>query len=233
MVMEEIKEKIEQDLTYYQSGIRQLYMKSYQRYILLILALMVLTGIAIGAADILLRMILVVLFLFEAGGLVYVLRLTRKESFETYFQQVLQKLPQQFDKMKNIEPQEDPQAYYFVEGQELFVKLAKKNTRNFPSKIRQYTLLVGFTNDFGMEQLAQPLQFFYYDITRIKHADGYKKERLKNTDFTAKRNKRRIKSGIITLIVLALLGTVLYSYTKSYFEEEDQYYYDYDIEDEY
>jgi hypothetical protein len=94
-------------------------------------------------------------------------------------------------------------------------------------------LLVGYSNEFGKEQLEQPLQFFYYDITQMKHADSYKKEMLKNANFAAKRTKRKIQSALITIIIVALLGTVVYSYAKSYFEEKQQpqYEYEYDVEE--
>ncbi|MTD41645.1 hypothetical protein GIX45_24070 [Erwinia sp. CPCC 100877] len=230
--MEEVKEKITADLTYYQSGIHQLYLRSYQRYALAMLALMLLTGLSIGAATLLLRMILIILFLLEVGALFYIVRFMRGEAFEAYYQKVIQALPEKFQRMQKIEPQEDQQAYYFIEAEELFIKIGKKNARNFPSKIRQYTLLVGFSNDFGKEQLEQPLQFFYYDITQLKHADSYKKEMLKSTNFAAKRTKRKIQSALITLMIIALLGTVVYSYAKSYFEEKQQPQYEYEYEEE-
>ncbi|MFK4567441.1 hypothetical protein [Enterococcus sp. UD-01] len=231
--MEEVKEKIEADLTYYQSGIRQLYLKSYQRYALAMLVLMLLTGLGIGASALLLRVLLIVLFLLEAGVLLYIVRFMRAEAFEKYYQTIVEELPKTFQKMQDIEPQEDQQAYYFIETAESLVKIRKKNARNFPSKISQYTLLVGYSNEFGKEQLEQPLQFFYYDITQMKHADSYKKEMLKNANFAAKRTKRKLQSALITIIIVALLGTVVYSYAKSYFEEKQQpqYEYEYDVEE--
>lgn len=206
VTMEEIKENIEHDLEYYQSGIRQLYMKQYQKYLMSLLAIMLVTAIGIGLSESIVRSVLVLLFLIEIALVVYILRYLRAEVFERYFQQIKRELPAEFQKMESIEVQEDDQAYYFLDDQELFVKLKKKNSRNFPSKIRQYTLLVGFTNELDEKTLEQPLQFFYYDITQIKYAASYKQELLKNANFIAKRRKRRLKSAAITIFLLILFG---------------------------
>ncbi|MET3562258.1 putative transcriptional regulator [Enterococcus rotai] len=158
--MKENKENIEHDLEYYQSGIRQLYLKTYQKYLLILLAVMLGTAIGIGATESIVRWLLIAVFLIEAGIVVYLFRYLRAETFEAYFQQIKEQLPNEFHKMASIEIQEDDQAYYFSDDQALFVKLKKKNTRNFPSKIRQYTLLVGFTDEINKNGLEQPLQFF-------------------------------------------------------------------------
>ncbi|OTN89921.1 hypothetical protein A5819_002419 [Enterococcus sp. 7E2_DIV0204] len=217
--MKENKENIEHDLEYYQSGIRQLYLKTYQKYLLILLAVMLGTAIGIGATESIVRWLLIAVFLIEAGIVVYLFRYLRAETFEAYFQQIKEQLPNEFQKMTSIEIQEDDQAYYFSDDQALFVKLKKKNTRNFPSKIRQYTLLVGFTGEINKNGLEQPLQFFYYDITQIKHSANYKKEILKNTNFIAKRKKRRIKTTILTLILLVVLGTLVYFGAKTYLQD--------------
>ncbi|MBO0446713.1 hypothetical protein IGJ55_002218 [Enterococcus sp. AZ170] len=210
--MKETKENIEHDLEYYQSGIKQLYMKNYQKYFFILLAVMLVTSTGLVLSESIVRWLLVVLFFIEAGLAFYLLRFLRTDTFETYFQQIKAQLPTEFHKIEAIEIQEDDQAYYFLNGQESFVKLKKKNARNFPSKIRQYTLLVGFTDEleFDEKMLEQPLHFFYYDITQIKHSDNYKKEMLKNTNFIMKRNKRRIKSAITMFIVLAIIGILVY-----------------------
>lgn len=204
--MKETKENIEHDLEYYQSGIRQLYMKHYQRYLMSLLAVMLVTAVGIGLTESIIRGLLVVLFLLEGGLVVYLLRYLRAESFETYFQQIKRTLSDEFQKMDSIEIQEDDQSYYLVDNQEFFVKLKKKNSRNFPSKIRQYTLLVGFTNELDKKIVEQPLQFFYYDITQIKHSDSYKQNLLKNANFIAKRRKQRLKSAGILIFLLILFG---------------------------
>ncbi|MEI5989148.1 hypothetical protein A5881_000636 [Enterococcus termitis] len=204
--MNEIKENIEHDLEYYQSGIRQLYMKHYQRYLMSLLAVMLVTAVGIGLTESIIRGLLVVLFLLESGLVIYLLRYLRAEFFETYFQQIKGTLSDEFQKMESIEIQEDDQSYYLVDNQEFFVKLKKKNSRNFPSKIRQYTLLVGFTNELDKKIVEQPLQFFYYDITQIKHSDNYKQNLLKNANFIAKRRKQRLKSVGITIFLLILFG---------------------------
>lgn len=210
--MKDIKENIEHDLAYYQSGIKQLYMKNYQKYFFVLLAAMLGTSIGLGLSESIVRWLLVGLFLIEAGLGFYILRFLRAEAFEAYFQQIKVQLPVEFHKMEAVEIQEDDQAYYFLNEQESLVKLKKKNARNFPSKIRQYTLLVGFTEELELDEkiLEQPLHFFYYDITQIKHSENYKKEMIKNTDFIAKRNKRRIKSAIMMFIVIAIIGVLVY-----------------------
>lgn len=222
--MEEIKESIEHDLEYYQSGIRQLYMRSYQVYLFSLLAFMMVTIVGIGLAGIIIKVLLGVAFLLELAGVFYLLRYIRGEAFDVYFQKIKSELPEGFQKMQSIETQEDDKAYYFLDDQELFVKLNKKNTRNFPSKIRQYTLLVGFTPELSKDMLEQPLEFFYYDITQIKHSENYKKEILKNTNFLAKRRKRRIQSAILTAVFLLLLGVVLFSGIKAFFKENSNEY---------
>lgn len=204
--MKELKESIEHDLEYYQSGIRQLYMKHYQKYLLILFAVMLVTAVGIGLSESFVRWLLVVVFLIEVGSVFYLLRFLRAEAFEMYFERIKAQLPDDFHKMESIEIQEDDQSYYFVDNQELFVKLRKKNTRNFPSKIRQYTLLVGFTNELDETIVEQPLQFFYYDITQIKHSDSYKQERLKNANFIVKQRKRRLKSVALTIFLLILFG---------------------------
>lgn len=209
--MEEIKENIAHDLAYYQSGIRQLYMRSYQTYLFALLAVMMLTVVGIGVSAVVIRGILILLFLLEIAGVIYLLRYLQVDRFEDYFQQVKNQLPKEFQKVQTIEIQEDDQAYYFLDNQDLFVKLNKKNTRNFPSKIRQYTLLVGFAPEVSKDMFEQPLHFYYYDITQIKHSANYKKELLKNSNFIAKRRKRRIQSMIVTIIFLFLIGVVFYS----------------------
>lgn len=217
--MKEIKENIEHDLEYYQSGIRQLYMRHYQKYIVVLLAIMLITVVGIGLSESFFRWILVLLFFAEAVLVVYLLRYLRAEVFEAYFQRIKGQLPDEFQKMESIEIQEDDQSYYFSDEQELFVKLRKRNTRNFPSKIRQYTLLVGFTDELDKSIVEQPLQFFYYDITQIKHSENYKKEMLKNTNFIAKRNKRRVKSVVLTILLFAIIGSFLYFSAKDYFND--------------
>ncbi|MBO0467027.1 hypothetical protein JZO73_05705 [Enterococcus plantarum] len=204
--MKEIKENVAHDLQYYQSGIRQLYMKHYQKYLLFLLAIMLVTAIGIGASEFFIRWFLVFLFLLELGAVVYLLRYLRAEVFDAYFQRIEKQLPEEFKQMESIEIQEDDQSYYFLGDQELYVKLKKKNSRNFPSKIRQYTLLVGFTDELDENILEQPLYFFYYDITQIKHSDSYKQARLKNANFIAKQRKRRLKSAAITIFLLILFG---------------------------
>lgn len=210
--MKDIKENIEHDLAYYQSGIKQLYMKNYQKYFFVLFAVMLGTSIGLGLSESIVRWLLVGLFLIEAGLGFYILRFLRAEAFEAYFQQIKVQLPAEFHKMEAVEIQEDDQAYYFLNEQESLVKLKKKNARNFPSKIRQYTLLVGFTEELELDEkiLEQPLHFFYYDITQIKHSENYKKEMIKNTDFIAKRNKRRIKSALMMFIVIAIIGVLVY-----------------------
>lgn len=231
--MKENKENIEHDLEYYQSGIRQLYLKTYQKYLLILLAVMLGTAIGIGATESIVRWLLIAVFLIEAGIVVYLFRYLRAETFEAYFQQIKEQLPNEFHKMASIEIQEDDQAYYFSDDQALFVKLKKKNTRNFPSKIRQYTLLVGFTDEINKNGLEQPLQFFYYDITQIKHSANYKKEILKNTNFIAKRKRRRIKTTVLTLILLAVLGTLVYFGAKTYLQDDGRTLYEKRVEGEY
>ncbi|MBO0474750.1 hypothetical protein IGL98_001276 [Enterococcus sp. DIV0840] len=208
--MNEIKDKVEHDLEYYQSGIRQLYMKHYQRYLLFLLAIMLVTAIGVGLSGSFIRVLLVLLFLGEVGLVIYVLRYLRVEVFADYFQRIKTQLPDEFQKMDSIEIQEDDQSYYFLGDQELFVKLKKKNSRNFPSKIRQYTLLVGETDGLDENILEQPLQFFYYDITQIKHSASYKQERLKNANFIAKQRKRRLKSAALTIFLLILFGLAFF-----------------------
>ncbi|OJG92572.1 hypothetical protein RV15_GL002997 [Enterococcus silesiacus] len=206
VTMNEIKKNVEHDLEYYQSGIRQLYMKHYQKYLFFLLAVMLVTAVGVGLSEALIRWLLVTLFLIEAGVVVYLFRYIRAEVFDAYFQRIKTQLPDEFQKMESIEIQEDDQSYYFLGDQELFVKLKKKNSRNFPSKIRQYTLLVGYTDGLDETMLEQPLQFFYYDITQIKHSDSYKQERLKNANFIAKQRKRRLKSAALTIFLLILFG---------------------------
>lgn len=231
--MKEIQENVEHDLEYYQSGIRQLYMKHYQKYLFIILAILLVTVVGIGLSESLVRWLLIVLFLIEVGLVVYLLRYLKAEAFENYFQRIKAQLPGDFHKMESIEIQEDDQAYYFLDDQALYVKLKKKNTRNFPSKIRQYTLLVGFTDELDEQMLESPLQFFYYDITQIKHSANYKKEMLKNTNFIAKRKKRRIKSAIFTILILALVGTFVYFGAKKYLNDTGRLLFEKQVEQEY
>ncbi|WP_430601939.1 hypothetical protein IGJ02_002101 [Enterococcus sp. DIV0724b] len=231
--MKEIQENVEHDLEYYQSGIRQLYMKHYQKYLFIILAILLVTVVGIGLSESLVKWLLIVLFLIEAGLVVYLLRYLKAEAFENYFQRIKAQLPGDFHKMESIEIQEDDQAYYFLDDQALYVKLKKKNTRNFPSKIRQYTLLVGFTDELDEQMLESPLQFFYYDITQIKHSANYKKEMLKNTNFIAKRKKRRIKSAIFTILILALVGTFVYFGAKKYLNDTGRLLFEKQVEQEY
>lgn len=228
--MEEIKERIEHDLEYYHSGIKQLYMRSYQMYLFSLLAIMMVTIVGIGLADMIIKVLLVIVFLLELAAVFYILRYIRGEAFDRYFQKIKEQLPKKFQKMQTIETQEDDKAYYFLDDQELFVKLNKKNTRNFPSQISQYTLLVGFAPELNKDMLEQPLEFFYYDITQIKHSENYKKEILKNTNFLAKRKKRRVQSAIVTAIFLLLLGIVLFSGVKTFFKEKNSEYNQYQVE---
>ncbi|MBO0438854.1 hypothetical protein [Candidatus Enterococcus ikei] len=218
--MEETNKNIEHDLVYYKSGIRQLYVKSYQMYIMGLIALMLLTVTGIGVSTSLIRMLLVLVFIVEIAGLLYLLRFLQEATFEAYFQTILAKLPEAFPAMEEGNPQEDDQAYYFLDAQGEMVKLNKRNIRNFPSTMRQFTLLVGFNFETDRVRFEQPLHFYYYDITRITHSENYKKDLLKSTNFIAKRRKRRIKSLIITLIIFALLGTVLYIAGKSFLDEQ-------------
>lgn len=204
--MEEIKENVEHDLAYYESGIRQLYMKHYQKYLLFLLVIMLFTVFGIGLSELFTRWLFVLLFLAEIGLVVYVLRFIRTEVFDAYFQRIKGQLPDEMLKMQLIEVQEDNHSYYFLDNQALYVKLKKKNSRNFPSKIRQYTLLVGYKDGLDEKILEQPLQFFYYDITQIKHSANYKQERLKNADFIAKQRKRRLTSAAVTIFLLILFG---------------------------
>lgn len=231
--MKEIKENIEHDLEYYQSGIKQLYTKHYQKYLFFLLATMLITVVGIGLSESIVRWLLVALFLSESGLVVYLLRYLRAEAFETYFQRIKAQLPSDFQKMEKLEIQEDDQSYYFLGEQELFVKLKKRNTRNFPSKIRQYTLLVGFTDEIDRTMLEEPLQFFYYDITQIKHSANYKKEILKNTNFIAKRKKRRIRSAILTIFLLLIVGTFVYFGAKKYLDDDGRTLYEKQVEKDY
>ncbi|EOH98896.1 hypothetical protein UAY_02165 [Enterococcus moraviensis ATCC BAA-383] len=231
--MNETKENIKHDLDYYQPGIRQLYLKYYQKYLILLLAGMMLTVSGIGLSESFLRWLLVLLFLIEVGSVIYLLRYIRGEAFDVYFQQIKKQLPNEFQEIKSLDVQEDDQAYYFIGEQELFVKLKKKNTRNFPSKIRQYTLLVGSSDDVNKKMLEEPLQFFYYDITQIKYSSNYKKELLKNTDFIAKRNKRRLKSVLILILFLTVVGAVIYLGAKKYLNNETKAIFEGQVENEY
>ncbi|EOL43575.1 hypothetical protein [Enterococcus caccae] len=228
--MKENQENIEHDLEYYQSGVKQLYLKTYQKYLMFLLVIMLGTAIGIGAVSSFIRWLLVLAIFIEAGIVIYLFRYLRTETFEVYFQQIKEQLPNEFQKMSLIEIQEDEQAYYFSDNQELFVKLKKKNSRNFPSKIRQYTLLVGFTDEIDKNKLEQPLQFFYYDITQIKHSANYKKEILKNTNFVAKRKKRRINTAILTFILLVLVGVFVYFGAKTYLEGDSRTLYEKNVE---
>lgn len=217
--MENIKEQIHRDLDYYKSGIRQLYQRSYQLYIFGLIAVMLLTVTGIGVSTAILRGILVLIFISEVVGLLYLLRFLKEASFESYFKEIPEKLIEAFPVMQESAPQEDNQAYYFLGSQGELIKLNKKNIRNFPSVIKQYTLLVGFNYETDKVRFEQPLHFYYYDITAITHSDSYKKEVLKNTNFLAKRRKRRIRTILLTLIGIVLASAVVYFGAKTYFND--------------
>ncbi|OJG74201.1 hypothetical protein RV12_GL002839 [Enterococcus quebecensis] len=184
-----------------------------------LIAMMLLTVTGINVSVSVFRGLLLLIFVAEIGGLIYLLRFLRETSFEAYYQTIPDKLIQAFPTMEEQQIQEDNQAYYFLDSQGELVKLNKKNIRNFPSKIRQYTLLVGFNFETDKVRFEQPLHFYYYDITQITHSENYKKEVLKNTNFIAKRKKRRIKTIILSLIGLALVGTILYFSWQTYVKE--------------
>ncbi|MFD2305201.1 hypothetical protein [Enterococcus termitis] len=214
--MENLNEKINHDLDYYKSGIKQLYQRSYQMYMFGVIAVLLLTVTGIGVSTAMIRGLLLLVFIGEVAVLVYLLRFLKEDAFEAYFKEVPEKLTAAFPAMQESAPQEDNQAYYFLDSQGELIKLNKKNIRNFPSKISQFTLLVGFNYDTDKVRFEQPLHFYYYDITSITHSDSYKKEVLKHTNFMAKRRKRRIRTLIFTLLGIALAGTVVYFGVKSY-----------------
>lgn len=205
----ETKQLILHDLEYYQSGIKQLYTKYYQKYFIILVVIMLATITAITSFTSFGRLLAGLLLLAEIAGLVYLLRLMNTETFHYFFDQTKEKLPITFSEMEKMTIQEDDQAYCFAINDSV-VKLNKKNTRNFPSKIPQYTLLVGFSNEIDKETLEKPLYFFYYDITRISYSENYKKELVKNTNFLAKRTKKRIKSFLYSLVILIILLLLFY-----------------------
>lgn len=208
--MEEMSEIVKHDLEYYQQGIRQLYIKKFQLYIMGLITITLLTVMGISASSSLIKGLFILVFSIEIVGLLYLFRFLREVSFDAYFQTIPNQLIQAFPEMEAGQMQEDNQAYYFLDSQGEWVKLKKKNSRNFPSMFRQYTLLVGFDFETNNVSFEQPLHYYYYDITRITHADNYKKERLKNTNFIAKRRKRRIKTIFLIVIGIALAATVVY-----------------------
>lgn len=205
----ETKQLILNDLEYYQSGIKQLYKKYYQKYFIVLIIIMLATVMAIVSFTSLGKLLSGLLFLVDLAGIVYILRLMNTETFHHFFNQTKDKLPIAFSDMEKMTIQEDDETYYFTIN-DSFVKLNKKNTRNFPSKIPQYTLLVGFSTEIDKEALEKPLYFFYYDITRISYSENYKKELVKNTNFLAKRTKRRIKSFLYSLVLLIILLLLFY-----------------------
>ncbi|MEI5995204.1 hypothetical protein [Candidatus Enterococcus mansonii] len=213
--MEEANEKIKHDLDYYKSGIKQLYVRSYQLYMMGLIAIMLLTALGIGGVASFLRILLIVLFIIEIAGLIYLLRFLKEETFEEYFQTIYPKLAETFPAMIEGKPQEDNQAYYFLDSQSELIKLNKRNIRNFPSTMRQFTLLVGFNFEMDFEQ---PLHFYYYDITNITHSESYKKELLKSTNFLIKRRNRRLKNMIVMLIGIVFVSIILYVYGTSFFQ---------------
>ncbi|MHC5229960.1 hypothetical protein ACYSNW_16980 [Enterococcus sp. LJL99] len=209
MDKKETRQLILNDLAYYQSGIKQLYAKYYQKYFIVLVVIILATITAIASYTSFGRLLAGLLLLVEIASLVYLLRLMSAETFHHFFEQTTEKLPVAFSDMEKMTIQEDDQAYYFSVNDSL-VKLNKKNTRNFPSKIPQYTLLVGFSNDIDKETLKKPLYFFYYDITRISYSENYKKELVKNTNFLAKRTRRRVKSFLYSLVILIILFLLFY-----------------------
>lgn len=209
MDKKETKQLILHDLDYYQSGIKQLYSKYYQKYMIFLIITMIITITALVSCTSLGRLLAGLLLLAEAAGVIYLLQLMNTDVFNDYFSQVRENLPETFSHMQKMTIQEDDQAYYFLMDDSI-VKLNKKNTRNFPSKMPQYTLLVGYASEVDKESLKKPLHFFYYDITRITYSENYKKELVKTTDFLAKRTKRRLKSLFYFLIVGIILLMLFY-----------------------
>lgn len=166
--MEANQEKVRQDLTYYQMGIKQLYIRNYQVYLFSLLAIMLLTAVGAGVFSIFLRVLLLLLLLAEFILAIYISRYLKAEAFDNYFKEICMQLPQQFAEMRQILVEEDTQNYYFSYHGEESIKINKKNARNFPSRINDFTLLVGFTPGLSRVSIETPLYFYYYDITQIQ-----------------------------------------------------------------
>ena len=207
----ETKKLILHDLEYYQSGVKQLYIKYYQKYLIIIAITMLITVMAIASVTSLGKLLCGLLFLIEIAGFVYVLRLAKEDSFTDYYNIIKDELPNELAVMNKINIQEDDQAYYLL-ADDLFLKLKKKNTRNFPSKLPQYTLLIGYSEEINKENLKNPLSFFYYDITQITYSENYKKVLVNNTNFLANRTKKRIQSFLSFLLIVVLLIVLYFFY---------------------
>lgn len=205
----ETEQLIFQDLTYYQSGIQQLYAKFYQKYLIVLVMTMLLTITAMVSFTSFGKLLSGLLLLIEIAGFIYLVRLMKTETFNEYFGQIKEKLPEALNEMEKMIIQEDDQAYYFSTNDSI-IKLNKKNARNFPSKIPQYTLLVGYSSEIDKDALENPLYFFYYDITRITYSENYKRELVKNTNFLATRTRRRVKSFLYSLVILIILVVLFY-----------------------
>ncbi|MFD1899291.1 hypothetical protein GQR36_02515 [Enterococcus termitis] len=72
--MENLNEKINHDLDYYKSGIKQLYQRSYQMYMFGVIAVLLLTVTGIGVSTAMIRGLLLLVFIGEVAVLVYLLR---------------------------------------------------------------------------------------------------------------------------------------------------------------
>lgn len=166
--METHQEKVKQDLIRYQTGIKQLYTRHYQVYLFSLLAIMLLTVVGIGVFSIVLRILMIGLLLAESALAIYLFRYLKAESFETYFKKISTQLPPRFSEMQRLQVEEDAQSYFFSQPGMDSIKINKKNARNFPSQISEYTLLVGFTPNLSRVSIETPLYFYYYEVTQIK-----------------------------------------------------------------
>lgn len=210
---------VKEDFTYYERSIKAFYRKIFMRRIMwsgLLLILLVILA-TLEKSFVLLSAILTI------GSVWYIyIQMQKMNDFSNKFLEEQNKWSALFEK-ENYEEQIssifESQKKYFIElkQEDQTIDINKKDSRNLPSRKSGYTLLIGANANI----FDQKNEFVtaYYDIGSLKHAEIYKEQILKSTDFIAKKRRRSLIRLFVIVIGLIIAGFLL----KKMFEPSSVY----------
>lgn len=200
---------VKEDFTYYERSIKAFYRKIFMKRMLgsglLIAALVFLASFEHSF------ILLAVILSIGLSWNIYI-QMQKMNAFSNKFLEEQNKWITFFEKA-DYENQMDSifesQKKYFIEPKEAgqTIDINKKDSRNLPSRKSGYTLLIGENANI----FDQKNEFItaYYDISSLKHAEIYKEQLLKATDFIAQKRRRTQMRMVFFIIGLVIVGFVL------------------------
>ncbi|MBP2098550.1 hypothetical protein [Enterococcus rivorum] len=210
---------VKEDFTYYERSIKAFYRKIFMRRIMwsgLLLILLVILATS-EQSFVLLTAILTI------GSIWYIyIQIKKMNDFSNKILEEQNKWSTLFEKEdyeEQINPIFESQKKYFIElkQEEQTIDIRKKDSRNLPSRKSGYTLLIG--ENANIFDQKNEFVTAYYDIGSLKHAEIYKEQILKSTDFIAKKRRRSLIRIVLVVIVLIIAGFLL----KQLFEPSSIY----------